>query len=57
MILGTLVGPPVKIKMKPGAKPAFARAWAIPHALRNSYAQAIDEKSLSGHYIRVDHSE
>lgn len=45
-----LVGPTVKMHLKPGATPVFARAREIPAALRDRYAKEIDAKIASGHY-------
>lgn len=47
--------PPVKMHLKPGATPVFARAQNIPYALKN--AKEIEKKITSGHYKQVDHSE
>lgn len=54
---GKLSGPPVKMKLKPGATPIFSRAREVPFALRDAYAREIDTKIASGFYKRVDHSE
>ena len=54
---GKLVGPPVKMHLKNGATPKFARAREIPYALRDSYSKEIEAKLASGHFVRVDHSE
>ena len=37
-------GTPIKMHLEPDAKPVFARAHEIPYALREAYAQAIEEK-------------
>jgi len=45
---GKLIGPPVKMHLKPGVSPVFARARDVPHALRDKYAKEIDAKIASG---------
>ena len=54
---GKLIGPPVKMHLRPGATPVFARARDIPYALRDTYAKEIDAKLASAHYTKVDYSE
>ena len=54
---GKLVGPAIKMHLKAGANPVFARARDIPLALRDAYAKEIDAKIASGFYKRVDYSE
>jgi len=54
---GKLTGPPVKMHLKPGASPVFARARDVPHALRDRYAKKIDAKIALGHYVKVEYSE
>jgi len=39
---GKLTGPTVKMHLKPGAAPVFARAREIPYALRDAYSKEID---------------
>ncbi|XP_041674676.1 uncharacterized protein K02A2.6-like isoform X2 [Drosophila eugracilis] len=54
---GTFKGPEVKVHLKPGAKPIFARARDVPFALRDAYAKEIDKKISAGFYKKVDYSE
>lgn len=56
-IAGKLSGPPIRMHLKPGATPVFARAREIPYALRDAYAKEIDAKIEAGYYVRVEHSE
>ncbi|XP_039312438.1 uncharacterized protein K02A2.6-like [Solenopsis invicta] len=54
---GTLKGPPATVHFKPNTAPVFTRAREVPLALRNAYAEAIEEKIAAGFYERVEHSE
>ena len=54
---GKLISPPVKMHLKPGATPVFARTREIPYALRETYAKEIDTKIAFGQYKRVYCSE
>ncbi|XP_024872568.1 uncharacterized protein K02A2.6-like, partial [Temnothorax curvispinosus] len=56
-VAGKLVGPPVKLHLKPEATPVFVKAREIPFALRDAYAREIDAKISSGFYKKVEYSE
>ncbi|KAI8125079.1 hypothetical protein CVS40_4854 [Lucilia cuprina] len=49
--------PAVKVHLKSGAKPIFARPREIPFALRDAYAKEIDAKISAGFYKKVDFLE
>ena len=54
---GKLTGPPVKVHLKPDARPVFAKAHDIPYAIRKADKEEIDSKIESGFYEKVEASE